>query len=205
MLRAISHAHAVENEPFATIVLDSGDRHLRRKLMKTSQGDEVMIDLPGAVLLADGDVLVLEDGRTIEVIAAKEKLYEIRPGEKAPLRHLAWHLGNRHLAAQVDEDRILIRRDHVIRDMLLGLGATVTDVIEQFQPVHGAYHTHDHEHANDHVREHVGRHGHAHTSGRDHRHGVDRLGPAHASGENTGKPDRYGRFPGDPHYGHDHG
>ncbi len=72
----------------------------------------------------------------------REKLYEVRAGEAAPLRHLAWHLGNRHLAAQIDEDRILIRRDHVIRAMLEGLGATVTEVIERFQPVHGAYHAH---------------------------------------------------------------
>jgi len=198
MLRAISHTHASAVEPFGTVVLDSADRHLRRKLITTNQGDKVMVDLPEAVLLADGDVLVLDDGRTIEVIAEREKLYEVRAGAAAPLRHLAWHLGNRHLAAQIDEERILIQRDHVIRAMLEGLGATVSDVIEHFQPVHGAYHAHGHDHAKASEHDH-----HEQGHGAAHRHGSARdPGHDHHAG---GKPDRYGRLPGDPHYGHNHG
>jgi urease accessory protein len=157
MLRAISHSHHSDAE-FGTLTLDSSDRHLRRKLMTTDQGVQIMVDLPEPVPLADGDTLVLEDGRTIRIIAAKEELYEVRPGS-IPLRHLAWHIGNRHLAAQIDEDRILIRRDHVIRAMLEGLGATVTEVIGQFQPVHGAYHSHEHGHGHGHEH---GPHGHRH-------------------------------------------
>jgi urease accessory protein len=156
MLRAISHSHRSIAEPFGTLTLDSSDRHLRRKLMTTDQDIQVMVDLPEPMLLAHGDALVLEDGRTIRIVAAKEELYQIEPGT-IPLRHLAWHIGNRHLAAQIDEARILIRRDHVIRAMLDGLGATVTEVIEQFQPVHGAYHGHDHGHTHVH-----GLHGHHH-------------------------------------------
>lgn len=157
MLRAISHAHKIAAEPFGSVVLDSSERHLRRKVIITDQGDRVMVDLPEAVLFCDGDVLMLEDGRAIVIIAAREKLYEIGPSAAVPLSHLAWHLGNRHLAAQIEEERILIQRDHVIRAMLLGLGATVAEVIEPFQPVHGAYHQkHDHGHA----------HGHSH--GHDH-------------------------------------
>src|SRR6185312_12355445 len=135
-----------KTEPFGTLKLDSSDRHLRRKLVTTDQGAKIIVDLPEPVLLADGDVLVLEDGRTIGIVAALEELYEVRPGT-VPLRHLAWHIGNRHLTAQIDENRILIRRDHVIRAMLEGLGATVTEVVEHFQPVHGAYHGHDHGHS----------------------------------------------------------
>lgn len=204
MLRATSHTHASNDEPFGTLILDSTDRHLRRKLVTTNQGYEVMIDLPEAVLLADGDRLVLEDGRTIEIVAAKEKLYEVRAGEGVPLRHIAWHLGNRHLAAQIDEDRILIQRDHVIRAMLEGLGASVADVIERFQPVHGAYHNHGHEqhrqdHAHDH--DHAGHHhgdAHAHASAHSHAHD-------HGHAGEKGKRDKFGRLPGDPHYGHNHG
>jgi urease accessory protein len=157
MLRAISHSHHNDAE-FGTLTLDSSDRHLRRKLMTTDQGVQIMVDLPEPVPLADGDALVLEDGRTVRIVAAKEELYEVRPGS-IPLRHLAWHIGNRHLAAQIDEDRILIRRDHVIRAMLEGLGATVTEVIGQFQPVHGAYHSHEHGHGHGHEH---GPHGHRH-------------------------------------------
>jgi urease accessory protein len=164
MLRAISHSHRSAAEPFGTLTLDSSDRHLRRKLMTTDQGIQVMVDLPEPVPLGDGDALVLEDGRSVRIVAAKEELYQVEPGT-IPLRHLAWHIGNRHLAAQIDEVRILVRRDHVIRAMLEGLGATVTEVIEQFQPVHGAYHGHSHGH--DHAHEHE--HGHAHDHG-PHRH-----------------------------------
>ena len=162
MLRAISHAHEATAEPFGSVVLDSGERHLRRKVITTDQGDKVMIDLPRAMLFSDGDVLVLEDGRMIAIIAAREKLYEIRPSAHVPLSHLAWHLGNRHLAAQIEPERILIQRDHVIRDMLLGLGATVTEVIERFQPVHGAYHHQEHDHGHAHG------HGHGHDHHQDH-------------------------------------
>lgn len=161
MLRAISRSHGGTGQPAGTIRLDHAARHLRRKRITSDQGEEVLVDLPEAVLLADGDRLVLEDGRTIAVFAAEEELYEVLPGV-CPLRHLAWHLGNRHLPAQIDQDRILIRRDHVIRAMLEGLGASVREVVARFQPVHGAYHApaHDHGHGHQHG------HGHAH----DHHH-----------------------------------
>ncbi len=149
MLHAVSHSHHTHGEPFATLSLDSGDRHLRRKRVTTDQGVEIMVDLPEAVLLADGDALVLEDGREVRILAAPEPLYRVTPGA-VPLRHLAWHLGNRHLAAQIEEDRIFIRRDHVIRAMLEGLGAGVEEVEAPFQPVHGAYHGHGHHHHHDH-------------------------------------------------------
>lgn len=212
MLRAVSHAQSSEAEPFGTLILDSADRHLRRKKITTNQGDDVMVDLPEAVLLADGDVLVLEDGRTIEIVAAKEKLYEVRAGRDVPLRHLAWHLGNRHLAAQIDEDRILIQRDHVIRDMLRGLGASVEDVIDRFQPVHGAYHqareTHAQAHSHgSHSHSHASAHSHSHSHSAAHAHSHGDHGHAHAEAHGQpgrGKRDKFGRLPGDPHYGHNH-
>ena len=150
MLHAISHTRHSHAELAGTLLLDHGDRHLRRKLLTTCEGEKLMIDLPAPVLLAHGDALVLEDGRIVVVLAAVENLYEVRPGPAAPLRHLAWHLGNRHVAAQIDENRILIRRDHVIREMLEGLGATVGEVSERFQPVHGAYHHHGDGHGHHH-------------------------------------------------------
>lgn len=201
MLRAISHRHSADDAPFGTIVLDHADRHLRRKMITTNQGDQVLVDLPEPVLLADGDVLVLEDGRTIEIIAAKEKLYAVTPSEACPVRHLAWHLGNRHLAAQIDDDRILIQRDHVIRAMLEGLGATVTEVVERFQPVHGAYHNQAPHSHSDHGRDDHAKAAHDHRHD-DHGHG-HRHDHAEAKGE--GKRDKFGRLPGDPHYGHNHG
>lgn len=150
MLHAISHTRHSHAEPAGTLLLDHGERHLRRKLLTTCEGEELMVDLAEPVLLAHGDALVLEDGRIVAVLAAAEELYEVRPGPAVQLRHLAWHLGNRHLAAQIDEDRILIRRDPVIRAMLEGLGAAVTEVSERFQPVHGAYHHRGEDHGHHH-------------------------------------------------------
>lgn len=157
--------------PFAAVVLEHDERHLRRKVLTLENGEKVLIDLPEPVVLEHGDRLVLDDGRSVEIIAANEKLYEVRAGARTPLIHLAWHLGNRHLPAQIEMDRILIRRDHVIADMLIGLGATIADTTEPFQPVYGAYHHHGHAHGHDH-------------------------------GDN--ERDKFGRQPGDPHYGHNH-
>ena len=104
----------------------------------------MLVDLPEPVTLADGDRLVLEDGRQIEIAAAPEELYDIRARDTVHLAELAWHIGNRHLAAAIEADRILILRDHVIKAMLEGLGATVTDIVEPFTPVRGAYSGHGH-------------------------------------------------------------
>ncbi|MCM2398681.1 urease accessory protein UreE [Rhizobium sp. S95] len=137
------------------LALAHDERHLRRKLLHLEDGDMVMLDLKEPVLLAHGDLLILDDGTAVEVAAVEEKLFEITARDPRHLIELAWHLGNRHLSAQIEEERILILRDHVIRDMLVGLGATVTDITERFQPARGAYHSH-------------GGHGHGSHSGHHH-------------------------------------
>jgi urease accessory protein len=146
------------SNPTGKVVLPHDLRHLRRKLLHLENGDMVMLDLKEPVLFASGDMLVLEDGELIEIVAADEKLFEIKGKDRVHLIELAWHLGNRHLGAQIEEDRILILRDHVIRSMLEGLGATVAEVSEPFQPARGAYHSHgSHAHGHDH-----GHHSHSH-------------------------------------------
>ena len=169
--------------PFDLAVLDHEERHLRRRVVELVHGDKILVDLPEPVHLDDRDVLVLDDGRHAEIIAAEEEVYDIRAKGPVHLAELAWHIGNRHLSAQIEEHRILILRDHVIKAMLEGLGATVTEVSEPFHPVRGAYsggHAHGHDHG----------HGHDHDHGHDHGHG---------------ELDSFGRRPGDPHYGHNHG
>ena len=178
--------------PFDLVVLAHDERHLRRRVLQLSHGDKVLVDLPDPVSLDHGDVLVLDDGRRAGIIAAEEEVYDIRATSPVHLSELAWHIGNRHLAAQIEASRILILRDHVIKAMLEGLGATVTLVTEPFQPVRGAYsgHGHEHGHSHDHGHAHEHSHGHGHSHG--HAHGGD------------GDRDRFGRLPGDPHYGHNH-
>jgi urease accessory protein len=146
MLRATAVTSEPGPTPFDIVVLTHDKRHLRRKLLKLQHGDELLVDLPEPVMLAHGDRLVLEDGRHAEVIAAEEALLEVRAEGAAALLTLAWHIGNRHLPAQIESDRILIERDHVIEAMLRGLGASVREVSEPFQPVRGAYHSHGHSH-----------------------------------------------------------
>ncbi len=135
-----------------TVVLDHDNRHRRRLAMTGAGGLDFLLDLPEATTLRDGDGLALEDGRIVAVRAAAEPLTEVRGSDTAALVRLAWHLGNRHLPTQLDGDRLLIRRDHVIEAMLTGLGATVSHVDAPFDPEGGAYgHGHEgHGHEGDH-------------------------------------------------------
>ncbi|WP_104668060.1 urease accessory protein UreE [Ensifer adhaerens] len=141
-----------DKAPLHSVTLTHDARHLRRKLLHLENDDVVMLDLKEAVMLADGDLLVLEGGGHIRIVAAPEALYAIRPRDPLHLIELAWHLGNRHLPAQIEENRILIARDAVIRQMLEGLGAGVTEVSEPFHPLRGAYHSggHNHDHSHHH-------------------------------------------------------
>ena len=147
MIRAIA-VEAGDNwgGPLADRVeLDSDGRRRRRRVMTCRGGLEFLLDLQSAPHLHHGDRLVLDDERRIEVIAAHENLTEITaPAGALPM--LAYHLGNRHLEAQILPDRILIRPDHVIEDMVRGLGGAVAHVVAPFEPESGAYagvHHHD--------------------------------------------------------------
>lgn len=136
-----------------TIALAHDQRHLRRKLLHLDNDDVVMLDLKEAVMLADGDLLVLDTGDYVRIAAVDEPLYDILPRDPLHLIELAWHLGNRHLAAEIRLDRILVLRDPVIKAMLEGLGATLSEVTEPFQPMRGAYHGsggHSHGHGGHH-------------------------------------------------------
>lgn len=138
MLRAreiTRHYHEIADR----ITLDEGQRHRRRISLTSDNGIVFLLDLPRARLLRHGDGLVLEDGRVIVVEAAPEALYEVKGRDARHLVALAWQIGNRHLPAEIHAERILIRRDHVIRDMLAGLGAEIAEVEAPFDPENGAY------------------------------------------------------------------
>jgi urease accessory protein len=119
-------------------------------MLKGERGTTVLLDLPHAVALRDGDGLVLDDGALVRVVGKAEPLYEIAAAGAAELARLAWHLGNRHTEVQVVGGRLRIRRDHVLKEMLELLGAQVTEVDASFDPEAGAYASqshfgHDHE------------------------------------------------------------
>ncbi len=143
MIRATSvlpRGHWPEGTAVAdTVVLDFDDRHRRRIAMTGTGGLDFLLDLDEAVALRGGDALVLDDGRAVEVVAAAEPLIEVRGRTPGDLVRLAWHIGNRHLSAQVMANALRLRGDHVIEDMLRGLGAAVVSIEAPFDPEGGAY------------------------------------------------------------------
>ncbi|WP_425992443.1 urease accessory protein UreE [Afipia sp. DC4300-2b1] len=182
MIRATQvHPPGSWAEAADTVVLGFDDRHRRRMAMTGTRGLEFLLDLKEAVALRGGDALVLEDGRLVEVVAAPEPLVEIRGTDPHHLVRVAWHLGNRHLPTQIVGKGLRIRRDHVIEDMVRGLGARVIAIEAPFDPEGGAYsggghasHGHDH---HDHGHHDHGHHDHAHHDqghgkhDHDHHHG----------------------------------
>jgi urease accessory protein len=131
------------------VVLDADERHRRRIVLTGERGTEFLLDLPHATALRDGDGLVLEDGAIVRVAGKPESLVEVAAASAHALARLAWHIGNRHTDLQVVGDTLRIRRDHVLEDMLRGLGARLTPIEAPFDPEPGAYghgHSHDHGH-----------------------------------------------------------
>ena len=131
------------------VVLDADERHRRRVTLAGERGTMFLLDLPQARALRDGDGLVLEDGAIVRVAGKPEPLTEIAAASSAELARLAWHIGNRHTDMQVVGERLRIRRDHVLEDMLRGLGAELTPVEAPFDPEPGAYHGHRRREAGD--------------------------------------------------------
>ena len=122
------------------VLIDFDRRHRRRIVLTTVAGVELLLDLPQAVRLRDGDGLVLDGGGgVVRVEARAEPLLEIHAHSDAELVRIAWHLGNRHLPVQLRGDRIRIRADHVIAEMVEGLGGHVDALDAPFDPEAGAY------------------------------------------------------------------
>jgi urease accessory protein len=162
------HGHA-HGQTVGTVRLTYDDRFLRRKVLPLTGGVTVLVDLPQTTSLDHGGVLVLEGGGEIAIEAAPEPLLDVRG---PALHRLAWHIGNRHTPCQIEDTRLLIQRDHVIRDMLERLGATLAEVTEPFTPEGGAYghgRTHSHEHGHS---AHLHTHGSSHSP-HDHNHAHD--------------------------------
>ncbi|MEP2716598.1 urease accessory protein UreE [Pseudophaeobacter sp.] len=139
--REVIHSHHGEDH----VSLTYEARFLRRKVLTTAKGVEFLVDLAQTSSVGRGDAFKLSDGRLIEVVPASEALLEVT----GDLPRLAWHIGNRHTPCQVEDSRLLIQVDHVLRDMLEKLGADLREVTAPFTPEGGAYghgRTHGHSH-----------------------------------------------------------
>lgn len=126
------------------VALDAGDRHRRRIVLKGERGTDFLLDLDEAVALRDGDGIVLDDGTMVLVAGEAEPLLEVAAPTPLGLVRLAWHLGNRHTDVQFAGATLRIRRDHVLADMVRGLGGTATPIEERFDPEPGGAHDHGH-------------------------------------------------------------
>jgi urease accessory protein len=128
------------------VVLDATDRHRRRIVLTGEGGTKLLLDLPHAQALRDGDALVLEDGSIVRVTGKREALVEIVAANPQQLARFAWHIGNRHTELELVGERLRIRRDSVLEEMLRGLGAQLSPIEAPFEPEPGAYaHAHRHD------------------------------------------------------------
>ena len=132
-----------------TVTLAYLDRHRRRIRLVADSGTDFLLDLPRAEHFADGDGLELDCGGYLRVRAAAEPVLEIEATDRASLLRIAWHLGNRHLPLQVVGDRLRIREDHVIAEMVSGLGGRISRRAAPFDAEFGAYAGVLHHHADD--------------------------------------------------------
>jgi urease accessory protein len=145
-----------------SVRLDHDLRNRRRMVYTTQGGRSILLDMPRAVHLRDGDGLVLDSGEIIRLEAAPEPLIEITAPDMPLLLRLAWHLGNRHLPTQLLGNRMRIRHDHVIAEMIEGLGGRCEHVLAPFDPEGGAYEGGGHGHHRHDPEEDRPHHEHAH-------------------------------------------
>tara|TARA_Y100000739_G_C20302306_1_gene326028 strand:+ start:51 stop:497 length:447 start_codon:yes stop_codon:yes gene_type:complete len=135
------------NEEFLDeISLSYEERFIRRKKLIANNGTEFLVNLEETVSVDENHYFELENGNLIKVISKEENLIEVT-GDN--LKQIIWHIGNRHLPCQIEENRILIQDDAVILDMILKLHGNVKKVFEKFDPEGGAYgmgRTHSHKH-----------------------------------------------------------
>lgn len=127
------------------LVLPFERRQKSRLRTRLESGTEVGLFLERGTILREGDFLQSEDGLLIRIVAAAEQVYLVRCSSTLQLMRAAYHLGNRHVPLEIGEGWLKLKRDAVLRDMLLGLGATVSDAELAFDPEAGAYgggHTH---------------------------------------------------------------
>jgi urease accessory protein len=177
-VRVLSPAERADRPVVDTVILDYAQRSAQKIAVTGVKGGSYQIDLANPTRLRTDDALLLDDGRLIEVVAAPEPLIEARAADLAQLARLAWHLGDRHVPTQLFANRIRVRVEGSVEELLKALGAKLASIEAPFEPEGGAYesaHAHGHDHAHDHRHDHDHSHEHGHADDHGHhRHGHDR-------------------------------
>ncbi len=152
MLEFIDKAKASEVVPLTTLTLPLDLRQKSRQLVELDNGQEAAVFLKRGTVLHDNDLLISTTDIVIRVQAAEENLSAAYCEDPLLFARACYHLGNRHMPLQIEKDRILYLHDHVLDDMLRGLGLEVVSISAPFEPEAGAYggnagntgHHHDH-------------------------------------------------------------
>ena len=175
----------------ASVTLDWDVRQRSRFETTDSLGRSIGVFLPRGSVLRGGDVMVADDGSLLRVVAAQQSLMQVRHcaehGSAFDLLRAAYHLGNRHIALELQADRLLLEPDHVLGDMLRQMHLIVTDVSTAFEPESGAYAATPHAHG--HSQAHAHGHAHSHSHGQQHVAEQLRPDPGHAHGHGHEHPD----------------
>lgn len=152
----------------ATLTLSYDQRRRARLRARLENGAEVGLILARGLALKDGDRLRSEDGATVVLVrAAVEQLSCASTDDQELVVRAAYHLGNRHVALQIDGKRLMYQHDHVLDGLMRELGLHVSALEAPFEPESGAY-AHNHAAAGvDHPHSHE--HGHPHEHGHHHR------------------------------------
>ncbi len=150
-LREIVHSGAPASATLATVTLTLGDRRKSRLRLTLDDGREAALMLTRGSALRDGDVLRADDGTLVLVRAAAESLSIATTPDAHLLLRGAYHLGNRHVPLQLGDGWLAYEHDHVLDDMVRGLGLNVEPRNAPFEPEGGAHgHSHEHGHHHDH-------------------------------------------------------
>jgi urease accessory protein len=145
MLTLIARCEPVA-EPYGELVLPFDLRIRSRLRTRLDSGEEVVLKTERGAILRGGECLRSDDGRVVRVAAAPEKVMHVTCADQFELMRAAYHLGNRHVPVEIGDGYLRIAADHVLGDMLLGLGAKVEELQAPFEPESGAYggsHGHD--------------------------------------------------------------
>ncbi|WOJ94100.1 urease accessory protein UreE [Congregibacter variabilis] len=163
MLEAYHHATAFDGAWQDEVHLVFSEREKSRYRTTTERGQELGWFLPRGIVLSDGDALLCDNKEIVLIRAANESLTEAYSDDPHLLLRAAYHLGNRHVNLQILAGALRFPRDHVLEDMLKGLGIGVRAIDDAFTPESGAYASVPREHADAHSHGHTHSHSHSHT------------------------------------------
>lgn len=153
-------SHSVETDLTLELTID---QRIRSRLRVTlSNGEEAGLDLPRGEILRGGERLTNNDGLVVTVLAAAEPLSVVRTNDPLLKSRICYHLGNRHVPLEINEDYVSYQHDHVLDDMVVGLGGAVTCESLPFEPEAGAYGGSSHGHSHSHSHSHSDGHEHSH-------------------------------------------